>query len=67
LLPEYNIVCRLKLAFLVDVHPAEGQIVPKEAILNSEQPLKLGVGTPRYTVSRREGQSFKPVYILVTL
>jgi hypothetical protein len=67
LLPEYRIVCRLKLAFSVDVHPAEGQVVPEEAILNNEQPIKLGVGTPRYTVSRREGQNFNPVYILVTL
>jgi len=55
------------LAFLVDVHPAEGQVVPEEAILNNEKPIKLVVGTPRSTVSRREGQTFKPVYVLVTL
>jgi hypothetical protein len=55
------------LAFSVDVHPAEGQVVPEEAILNKEKPIKLGVGTPRSTDSRREGQNFKPVYILVTL
>jgi len=67
LLPEYKIVCRLKLAFSVDVHPAKGQVLPEEAILNKEKPIKLGVGTPRSTVSRREGQNFKPVYILVTL
>jgi len=66
LLPEYKIVCRLKLAFLVDVHPA-GQILPEEAILNNEKPIKLGVGTSRSTVSRREGQNFKPLYVLVTL
>jgi len=66
LLPDYKIVCRLKLAFLVDVHPA-GQLVPEEAILNNEKPIKLEAGTPRSTVSRREGQNFKPVYVLVTL
>ena len=60
-------MCRLKLAFSVDVHPAEGQVVPEEAILNNEKPIKLEIETPRSTVSRREGQNFKPVYILVTL
>jgi hypothetical protein len=66
LLPEYKIVCRLKLAFSVDVHLAEGQVLPEKAILNNEKPIKLGVGTPGSTVFRREGQNLKPVYILVT-
>jgi hypothetical protein len=55
------------LAFSVDVHPAEGQDVLEEAILNNEKPIKLGVETPRSTVSRREGQNFQPVCILVIL
>jgi hypothetical protein len=43
-----------------DAHLAEGQFLHEEQTLNKEKSLIYRAGTRRPTISKKEGQNFKP-------